>query len=114
MFKVIGIFPFFTTLVFYILVARVFLWNNFNLPYWKHPNISEIPFSFHSQLITLLIFCSRYIALPLFLILSIYLIYNKKISYVGAKYISLIIIGIAFYFILEILDPYSLFLWWLD
>lgn len=84
------------------------------MPYWKHPYPSEIPFEYHNELLYLLVYFSKYIAIPISLLIGGYLIYAREITNVRKVNLILILLGIPLYLLMEIVDPSNLFIWWLD
>lgn len=110
----VGIFLLITVAIFYILVLRVYLWNGYELPYWKHPLKSEIPFFYHNQLIFFLAFLSKYVAIPLMVVLLGYIYFSGKVKLVQRNILMAIVTGLLLFVIMEYIDPFGVFDWWLD
>ena len=113
-FNSVGIFPLFTVFVFYLLVLRVYFWNGFELPYWKHPLKSEIPFYYHNHSILFLTFLSKYVAIPIAILLFVYFVYVGKVKLLQRNILIIVVMGFLLYGIMEYVDPFGFFDWWLD
>jgi len=114
LFNFSGLFTLFTVIVFYLLILRIYYWNGFELPYWKHPLKSEIPFSFHNTLQLFLFFLSKNIMIPCTFISLFYLLLSCKIKLLNRSKLILVSSGIILFFITELLDPFRVYDWWMN